>query len=285
MTHQAHDPLTSEERELAARLARIGPHGEPSPALDARILGAAQTAAARKPAPGGQRRWPAWAGLAATLALALGAVWQLRPVQEMPVVLEEAPSAAIMRQPSDAAAPGEAAVAVDMISGNGEAEPERAAKAIATRPPPAAEARAAKVAPPESTARAQRSRMPPPPVVFDDPSPVDVPAPAPPAAAAPRSRNLLAPSAAPMSVSTESVASDAQSADAATGATVTVIDLPVASDSRLPPVDWIERIRQRRDAGDLASARASLALLQHDYPRLPLPDDVRAIAAPPPSDR
>ena len=28
-------PLDPEERALAARLARLGPHGEPSPALDA----------------------------------------------------------------------------------------------------------------------------------------------------------------------------------------------------------------------------------------------------------
>lgn len=69
---------------------------------------------------------------------------------------------------------------------------------------------------------------------------------------------------------------------ATTSATVTVSDLPVASDSQLSTVDWIERIRQRRDAGDLASARASLALLQHDHPGLSLPDDVRAILAPPP---
>ena len=46
------EPLTPEERALAARLARLGPHGEPSPALDARILAAAR---AEMPAAGPPR--------------------------------------------------------------------------------------------------------------------------------------------------------------------------------------------------------------------------------------
>ena len=44
------DALTPEERALADRLARLGPQGEPSPALDARILAAARGAS---PAPAG----------------------------------------------------------------------------------------------------------------------------------------------------------------------------------------------------------------------------------------
>lgn len=89
-------PLTAEERVLADRLARIGPHDGPSPALDARILAAAQAAVdkdvdvrAGRPANPRRRRWlgltgmPAalitGAGMAASLALAIGVVWQLRP--------------------------------------------------------------------------------------------------------------------------------------------------------------------------------------------------------------
>lgn len=41
-----HDPLNAEERELAARLARLGGAREPAPALDARILAAARAAVA-----------------------------------------------------------------------------------------------------------------------------------------------------------------------------------------------------------------------------------------------
>ena len=50
--------LTIEERALAQRLARLGPHGEPSPALDARILAAAHDAVARTQARRQRRRWP-----------------------------------------------------------------------------------------------------------------------------------------------------------------------------------------------------------------------------------
>ena len=59
---------------------------------------------------------------------------------------------------------------------------------------------------------------------------------------------------------------------------VTIADVPVDSDRLLAPVDWIERIRQRRDSGDLDSARASLGALREAYPALGLPDDVLAIA-------
>jgi len=60
--------------------------------------------------------------------------------------------------------------------------------------------------------------------------------------------------------------------------TITIADVPVDSDHLLDPVDWIERIRQRRDSGDLDSARASLDALREAHPALTLPDDVLAIA-------
>ena len=49
-THDDANRLTPEERALAQRLARLGAQGEPSPALDARILAAAHAAAERRPA-------------------------------------------------------------------------------------------------------------------------------------------------------------------------------------------------------------------------------------------
>lgn len=60
--------------------------------------------------------------------------------------------------------------------------------------------------------------------------------------------------------------------------TITIADVPVDSDRMLDPVDWIERIRQRRDSGDLDSARASLDALRETHPTLALPEDVLAIA-------
>ena len=49
MNPYPHEPLTPEERELAQLTSRLPPHGEPSAALDARILAAAHAAAAPQP--------------------------------------------------------------------------------------------------------------------------------------------------------------------------------------------------------------------------------------------
>ena len=72
------EPLTPEERALAQSLSRLGPHGGPSPGLDARILAAAREAVQEAPAPGGQvppprRRWPLGLGVIyGTTALVAG---------------------------------------------------------------------------------------------------------------------------------------------------------------------------------------------------------------------
>ena len=88
MNRYPNEPLTPEERELAQLAGRLGPHGEPSSALDARILAAAHAAVAtqqtRKPKP----RWPLAMGLAASVVLAVGVAWQLRPLQQLATVSE-----------------------------------------------------------------------------------------------------------------------------------------------------------------------------------------------------
>ncbi|MDQ3229614.1 MAG: hypothetical protein M3Q13_07755, partial [Pseudomonadota bacterium] len=83
-------PLDTEERELAQRLARLGAPGEPSPSLDAKILAAARDAVARQPSSRTHRRarWPVAFGVAASLALAVGVAWQLRPLPQVPVYEE-----------------------------------------------------------------------------------------------------------------------------------------------------------------------------------------------------
>lgn len=86
-------PLTPEERALAARLSRLGPHGEPSPALDARILAAARAGLGAEATPARkQARWPLALGIAASVALAVGLAWQLRPLPD-PVAYDEAANA------------------------------------------------------------------------------------------------------------------------------------------------------------------------------------------------
>ena len=97
------EPLTPEERVLAQRVARLGPHGEPSPALDSRILAAAHAAtatSARKSVP----RWPVAFGIAASLALAVGIAWQLRPLPEAAVYDEAASATAVQAESSEMAA-------------------------------------------------------------------------------------------------------------------------------------------------------------------------------------
>ena len=146
MTHST-DHLTPEERELASRLARIGPHGEPSPALDARILSAAEAAVATPPAR--RRRWPAVLGVAAALALTIGVTWQLRPrpdaspaLQEGPAAMEAAAPAADPREAAaDAAAAAAPTDAIDAADAAQTAAPqEPAAPQQATKVPAAVEA-------------------------------------------------------------------------------------------------------------------------------------------------
>ena len=310
MTSQRPDLLTPEERELADRLARIAPRGTPSAALDARILGAAHAVAGRKASPTHPRsRWPALVGIAATVALAVGVVWQLRPVHEVPTARDEVPSSAVMR-PQATTAMSEEAVPDRESDTRSVAESQSRAADVAARPQPA-EPRA------RVLSRPSPLPSPPPPVVFDDPSPVDAPksvrVPAPPAPPAPPPPPLLAPTSAPTTNSpaaaaatrsrryqaapmaarmqrkaAETAAIESAVSDAPAGPgidadqrTITIADVPVESDRTLAPVDWIERIRQRRDSGDMDGARASLGALRQAHPTLELPEDVMAIVITP----
>jgi len=110
MNHFPNQPLSEEERELARLTGRLGPDGEPSPALDARILAAAHASVATAPVSRRRARWPAAMGVAASLVLAVGVAWQLRPLQET-VVHSEAPVAAA--EVAQAPGPDTAAAATD----------------------------------------------------------------------------------------------------------------------------------------------------------------------------
>jgi hypothetical protein len=195
------EPLTPEERDLARRLARVDGGAEPSPALDARILAAARGSESVAPSPvvramPTRRRprfaWAAGLGVAASLMLAVGIAWQLRPQPDADVQYSEAPVAAdAVRQeaPAEVRAP-EAFPASPMPSPppppppqqpkSVSAEPAASAPAQEARarrqfsPPPAQESRQKQA----ETAESGRAEAP---VVFDEPSPVD--ALAPPAAA------------------------------------------------------------------------------------------------------
>lgn len=188
------DPLSSAERELAALLSRQGPHGEPSAALDARILAASHEATARTRAGARKPRWPVVFGVAASMVFAVGIAWQLRPspprvqtsevasseihaahpqrpvpVQDaMPMPAPEAARAAGPVAPPSAASASRAEASAGPESRVASAQPTTPAPASpsATSPPRQRAADRASLSAPNAQARATtppRSIAPPPP--------------------------------------------------------------------------------------------------------------------------
>jgi len=174
------EPLSPEERALAERLGRLGPHDGPSPSLDAKILAAAHAAVAPKQR---RRRWLGLtavpgslitgAGMAAALVLVIGTVWQLRPADPAPRAAREEGegvyvSAELIKReqkvvappppPMDTAAPARAlnapAVATAPAAAQRKAAPmaQAAAPAPEQEEAPAAVARMATVGPDEPIA-------------------------------------------------------------------------------------------------------------------------------------
>lgn len=323
------EPFSDEERELAARLGRIGPVEGPSPALDARILAAAHAASVpRRPA---SRRRFAWlgvppalvtgVGVAAAAVLALGMVWQLRPQYGRVSAQAEADvgeEVILIAPPSDASAPQAADAA---------ALPERVASpkpATRTHPQASPPAPLAASVPETASQAAASAAAPAPEATATDEAGSIAPSAAPEmyrreadesanqrtvddgfVATPPDSthRNATYTTAARAAAERrERSAAQKASAGAAAatasedeGATLDRIEVtgsrigadldvdwsqvPVNDDTHLPSIEWLERIRARRDAGDADSARASLKQFQREYPRIRLPEDLRALLA------
>ena len=136
MTPYPHEPLSPAERELARLTARLPPQGEPSPALDARILAAAHAATTPTTARKTRPRWPMALGLAASVVFAVGIAWQLRPLQEQAAVLTEMPASAVpppQAAPAADATPAAQAVpaATDALPAHSEPSPADAVVATA----------------------------------------------------------------------------------------------------------------------------------------------------------
>lgn len=267
------EPLNDEERALATLIARDGPHGELSPALDAKILAAAHSAVAgrtakRKP------RWPVFTGAAASVLLAAGIGWQMLAERDQTAVLGEAP----------AHAPAAAAVEPALPQADSAAAPEVApSPSIAPPPPPSppprvvAKARPA-VAPEQApatdaAATAQSVTAEP---AFAPPTPAVIAAPAAAQRKAMRAEQRAADAreAAPMMQSAPAPAA----AEAAVMAdSVSLRDIPVEADVQLPERDWLQRIEQRLAHGDRDGARASLRRFAEKYPQTELPPELRAL--------
>lgn len=317
-------PLTPEERARAQRLARLDASAAPSPALDARILtaarassGAAAAAGAGAAAPHRRLRghWPIGFGIAASLALAVGIAWQLRPLPggrqtESP----EAPSAAAMtaREAPVAADPQTA----DITPPSGSAMGEEEAAGLAAISTGQESRRQAAPEPVQAAPSAPAPAPESPPVVFDAPSPVAFPAPSPspqppPAAppAPPPERSALSSTAAAQNAAQQAGSRERKAGtmtDTATpqsalqneserldriettGTHVRQNDdafrdepfddePPASADSPEVRKAWLARIRELVAEGRRDAARASLEEFRRRYPQEPLPDDLRPL--------
>jgi hypothetical protein len=281
--------LTPDERALAERLARLGPRPEPSPALDARVLAAARDAVALSPRR--RSRWPAALGLAASLVLAVGVAWHLRPVPEappprtvaMPAERIAPPQRATRDSPAELAMPRTAAIPAEAAAD--------AAREPARRPESPAEPNAQVAAAPEAASKAwgdttaaadSSARQPP-----REPAPVELPPPppAPPAPPSPASENAAPqafrksplPQAAGQASSQQAFGDEAQRAASAAGDEPAFDVPPATADSPAVRDAWLQRIQALVDAGDIAGAKASLHAFVRRYPDYTLPEDLRAL--------
>lgn len=284
-----HAPLDPTERALAERIARLGPHGEPDARLDARILAAAADALARESAHAPRphaRRWPWALGIAASLALAIGLAWQLRPPPAptgAPLPVREAAPPATSARTTTSAAPtastgpsasvptAPAAKAPTAIANDTADSAAAPTTAIAT---PAAPADTAMPAEAAASASAPVPPPPPPPM----PMPTDV------GGVAPAVKALTLP-APPRPAQTRSAQERAANrtpevdADAARGLPTSRDagdEPPATADEPAVQAAWLARIRTLRANGDDAAARDSLAEYRRRYPDAPLPADLDA---------
>lgn len=319
MNRTDREPLTPEERLLADRLAGDA-SAAPSAALDAAILGAARNASGAAPAQtraatahrtvsSRRRRWPLAAGMAASVALAVGIAWQLRPVpdsemraaSEMPAAAPAAataPAPEVLRSreitppppvesaplPAQAATdvPAPAAPAADEAPPAASTRHETVATESSDSASSAAAAAANMQAPVERStafgAEMHPAAAPPPPPAIPASAPaVPAPPPAPPSPPAPvqAPAESAARRAAPAARQTraESQALVLESIDDAPDDG----DPPASADAPEVRAAWLARVRELLDAGRIGEAKASLAEFHRRHPQAELPPDLRAL--------
>lgn len=277
-----HAPLDADEARLAAALDAL-PGGGPSAALDARILAMAREAVAPpasargaatsslRPRP--RRRSSAlwWLGSAAGAVMAAGIGWQISGLRTAaPDGADRASTAA-----SRPAAPREGDMEVVIIPRSAS---ETKASTVSESANSAAPIAAERAAPAEHPSRQREADSREAPAAIQ---PVAPPAPA------------MAPS--PQPTPSPGAVLDIQRQEApAAGVGVEVGEQPqldrievtgsrisgfppVVQDFRLSPEDWLQRIRDRRDSGDLDSARRSVREFVRAHPHRVLPKDLRQL--------
>lgn len=311
-----HEPLTPEERALAA-LLRDTLAAEPSASVDAAVLDAARAALAadtargedaaaparaRATASGRVRRRPRWqplVGIAASVVFAVGIAWQLQPTPAGRAVpgLPEAPSMTVetaSRPPSDHPAPqpaqqtGPGPVARAQTQQPAAPEERRPAPRVAAPSPSPSQgaAKRAMEAPAAATAAAPgRGRHAP--TAAADVQQERMPAERPQALAsrtmAPTAAGESSDAAAPVqadrarSMTAQPQGNLMRAPHAPLDQAATDLAGQVRDDARLPRRQWLLKIRQRNDAGDVDAARASLEAYLQAYPATRVPADLRAL--------
>ncbi|WP_256774005.1 MULTISPECIES: hypothetical protein [unclassified Stenotrophomonas] len=309
-------PLTPEERALARLLGRPAPTA-PSSALDEAVLAAAraslhtapvaqsvpvpEAAAPARSVPRAARRrsrLPAALGLAASVVFAVGIAWQLKPDAPQPAP-SPAPSAAVEALPTPAAAPQASEARHDQapMAAADVAEVATAPVAKPSTPPPApprADTREPLVTRP-APAPIVAAPMPPPAAPVAAPSPSQAYAMDAVAAPAPALEKITTTGSrarqqatdiqsAPMAAEPARSAAGApgvmrRAAPAAVSGTLSdsAVNAAVDADATLPRKQWLQRIRERRDNGDVDTARASLERYLQHYPETRVPRDVRQL--------
>jgi len=253
-------------------------------------------------------RWPAVFGVAASVVFAVGLAWQLRPEPpQAPVRAEAAPAVADNTAPSARRAQADEAAKVSRAM-QSDALPAAEPAAPADASPPARRAPEPDLAPEPAPAPSpvvakpaprERAVAPAPPL----PAPSAAPAPAPAAARAdayaatpaaamesdatepraadvesPPSRTARSLRAAPATAQANNPQAFAQRKQAASLSAEAVQDA-VLADAQLTRRQWLQKIRHRRDAGDVDVARASLERYLFQYPETRLPRDLQPLLA------
>ena len=318
MNQRPPQPLDAEERALAKALPRLQGRAAPGPDLDASILAAAQ--AAVQPAGPGRRvqrprvRWIAPASLAASMLLAVGMAWHLRPLPALDtaqpasrgemddpqavrmVETAPAPQASAMVQSKPAPAQPDVPVRKQANPAADNAQralPESAERplqvAVPASPPPAPPAPAAAPAPPAASTAA------PPLPAASAASAVESQA----AERAMRARtatsgvsasdDAMARDAAPTIANKATLPGSARQAKRVIGNEAEMAtdagfvddpdeDVPPATaDSPAVRDAWLQRIGQLLEQGNRQEARASLSEFRRRYPAAVLPPALRAL--------
>ncbi|MCW4455409.1 hypothetical protein OK348_11475 [Flavobacterium sp. MXW15] len=251
------------------------------------------TALSRTRAHRRRQRPMALMGLAASLVIAVGIAWQLRPLPPAPMQETDLPAPAAA--PAAAEASSDAASEAPASAFSQEAEkidpPSIQAAPAAAAAAPAPAAARARPAPP-SPEPAIVEPVPSPPVAERIVVPTAPPAPpAPPAAAPAALEDRVVPTAGALAARERAPSQQQRKSEAApppprrTAAPVAAFPASaepadaagIEHDAALPRRQWLQRIRERRDGGDLEGARASLRRFADDHPHARIPRDLRPL--------